>query len=485
MLWPAADLFADSDWVSVLIFSYMWAGCWKHKSNQTESKILFLNTNLTCKRVCFLILSSHVRSCEGAEKKIWEKKSSGAKIFVIYTMFPQIDACWKCKKTPLRLSVQEKTLHKLSRDWYLRHEICGLVMLHCIEPSAAKLTFTVLSAFSPRLSSSPSICGGISMKTTSRYLIHSPVPLAPGLTTVWHLRPSLCPSNPHPASCWFHFFSPEFDCRRAVDPAPSNWAKPNCSRQIWTECGHTGWFTGCCRPQDTCVFGHTPVLSFVFCCCPLIYAPQLWWTFWFKQHWVKWNKDPRSKQKTTVGQLQFLMRHRTKSFLKKWELRRNSRDKSKQMLGFMLRQPTNHFKSAARSVWNQPVSGCKFPPEMLENLTGDIGAWMWRNLLRASWSLCLRTHLGRERGFELAVLKVRVQPTCAKLMWPTCVHELNIITGFLCVLSLSALQMKLNNDRRRQESWVWLLFFDVPADVCILCPPQCQLSFKPHFVSSS
>lgn len=91
----------------------------------------------------------------------------------------------------------------------------------------------------------------------------------------------------------------------------------------------------------------------------------------------------------------------------------------------MLRHPTNHFKSAARCVWNQPVSGCKFPPEMLENLTGDIGAWMWRNLLRASWSLCLCAHLGRERGFELAVVKVRVQPTCAKLMWPTCASHIS------------------------------------------------------------
>lgn len=52
------------------------------------------------------------------------------------------------------------------------------------------------SAFGPALSSSPSICAGISMKTTSRYLIHSLVPLAPGLTTVWHPWPSLCLSAP-------------------------------------------------------------------------------------------------------------------------------------------------------------------------------------------------------------------------------------------------------------------------------------------------
>lgn len=32
--------------------------------------------------------------------------------------------------------------------------------------------------------------------------------------------------------------------------------------------------------------------------------------------------------------------------------------------------PTNHPKSAARSVCNQPVSGCKFPPEALKNLIG-------------------------------------------------------------------------------------------------------------------
>lgn len=60
----------------------------------------------------------------------------------------------------------------------------------------------------------------------------------------------------------------------------------------------------------------------------------------------------------------------------------------------MLRRPTNHPKSAARSVCNQPVSGCKFPPETLKNLIGDVGAWTWRNLLRASWSLCLSEHLG-------------------------------------------------------------------------------------------
>lgn len=64
------------------------------------------------------------------------------------------------------------------------------------------------------------------------------------------------------------------------------------------------------------------------------------------------------------------------------------------MLGFMLPRPTNHPKSAARSVWNRPVSGCKFPPEALESLIGDVGAWMWRNLLAASWSLCLHAHLG-------------------------------------------------------------------------------------------
>lgn len=158
------------------------------------------------------------------------------------------------------------------------------------------------SAFGPVLSSSPSICAGISMKTTSRYLIHSLVPLAPGLTTVWHPRPSLCLSNPPPtpASKWFHFFSPEVDCRRAVDPVPSSSAKPDCSPQIWCECGHTGWFTGCRWPQDTCVFGRTqvpPMLSFVFCCRPLIYAPRLWWTFRFHGWMIG-----RSRAKTLISE---------------------------------------------------------------------------------------------------------------------------------------------------------------------------------------
>lgn len=85
--------------------------------------------------------------------------------------------------------------------------------------------------------------------------------------------------------------------------------------------------------------------------------------------------------------------------------------------------PTNHPKSAAHSVCNQPVSGCKFPPEALKNL---IGGTLVREHGETRSELpghCVSVSIwgvgvggveggeGRMGGVESAVVKVRVQQT--------------------------------------------------------------------------
>lgn len=91
----------------------------------------------------------------------------------------------------------------------------------------------------PGFSSSPSVCGGISMETTSRYLLHSPVPLAPGLTTVWHPRPSLSLSTPPtptppPSSSGFVVVSHLFSLSSTADT--SGWAGPISSARPTAAC---------------------------------------------------------------------------------------------------------------------------------------------------------------------------------------------------------------------------------------------------------
>lgn len=120
--------------------------------------------------------------------------------------------------------------------------------------------------FSPRHSvwvfpSVPPLCGGISMKTTSRYLIPSRVPLAPELKPQFDsplpLSIKLSLSLSPPATFWFQSFSSGSTvCRSGCPNLTQLSAAPNCSHQIGTECGHDEWFTGRCWPQDSSSFTH-------------------------------------------------------------------------------------------------------------------------------------------------------------------------------------------------------------------------------------
>lgn len=123
------------------------------------------------------------------------------------------------------------------------------------EPSVAKRTSTVLSVFSPRL-----LLFSFRLwwhLNGNHIMLSHPLTSSFGSRTNHSLTSAPLPLSiklsPSPCLVLISLL-PEFSCRheRLTWSHQLSWA--DCSLQIWTECGHGGWFTGRRRPQDTCVF---------------------------------------------------------------------------------------------------------------------------------------------------------------------------------------------------------------------------------------
>lgn len=183
--------------------------------------------------------------------------------------------------TLFRLSVPQKKLPNWRLKWFLIDEICGNASCHVSRVWLNGLPRSCLCSV-PGFSSSPSVCGGISMETTSCYLIHSPVPLAPGLTTVWHPRPSLSLSNclPPPASFSFHS-SLSSTADTSGWPGPISSAEPTAACRYGLSVDTVDDLLDAADHRTLVFFLHEGSPNAFFCYFPLIYAPQLWWMFWF------------------------------------------------------------------------------------------------------------------------------------------------------------------------------------------------------------
>lgn len=189
-----------------------------------------------------------------------------------------------------------------------------------------------------------------------------------------------------------------------MQPSPHELsAGHNCSRQIGTKCEHNEWFTGRCWPQDSSSFTKEVHKCLVFlvlgslclCYCYLIYDngllvyySDLTLTIYVRSYTLnilKLTQCPHNMRK----------KHQSVESKNQEEaLKRNSHVILNRCLDSCCKHSTNHLPhpslwSAAPLVCNQPASGCKFTSQILRISSGDVGVWMWRNLLGASRSLCV------------------------------------------------------------------------------------------------